>query len=177
VRSTPASADVFLDGERQGVTPRDLPNLPFGRYTIRVTRPGHAPQERAVTVGLNSRDLLVAFTLSRTTPARSTAPAAPSGRPRPQASGSSTRSRAPTVAPAPVVTTGALSIVTRPPGARVRVDGRDVGVSPIFVGQLDPGPHTVRFDLPGYTPWTTTVTLKAGDRLRVAASMERASSR
>jgi len=177
VRSVPASADVFLDGERQGVTPRDLPNLPFGRYTVRVTRPGYAPQERAVTVGENSRDPRIAFTLKRPTPRHPSAPAARAVRPRAQASGSGTGSRAATPAPAPAITTGALSIDTRPPGARVRLDGRDVGVSPISVGQLNPGSHSVRLELPGYTPWTTTVVIKAGDRLRVAASMERVTSR
>jgi hypothetical protein len=79
--------------------------------------------------------------------------------------------------PVPVVTTGSISIDTRPPGARVRLDGQDVGVSPILVGKVTPGRHSVRLDLPGFTPWTTTVTVKAGDRLRVAASMERSPSR
>src|SRR5690349_20152154 len=39
--------------------------------------------------------------------------------------------------------TGQLLIVTEPAGARVFVDGRAVGVAPISVPDLLPGPHIV----------------------------------
>jgi hypothetical protein len=49
---------------------------------------------------------------------------------------------APPVAPAPT-TTGGLSIDSQPTGARVTVDGRDVGLTPVTVDALKPGRHTV----------------------------------
>src|SRR5262249_4926933 len=46
-----------------------------------------------------------------------------------------------------------LRIVTDPPGAEVRVDGKLVGTSPITTGPLDPGPyHPVIATLQGYAP-------------------------
>lgn len=44
---------------------------------------------------------------------------------------------------APAVSPGRLSIVTEPAGARVAVDGRSRGVSPLAIEDLSAGPHTV----------------------------------
>jgi hypothetical protein len=46
-------------------------------------------------------------------------------------------------APADVVSRGRLSIVTDPPGARVSVDGRSRGVSPLVIEDLPPASHSV----------------------------------
>ena len=46
-----------------------------------------------------------------------------------------------------------LRILTDPPGAEVRVDGKLVGTSPVTTGPLDPGPyHPVIATLEGYAP-------------------------
>ena len=66
-----------------------------------------------------------------------------------------------------------MSVETRPPGARVRVDGKDVGVSPMTITPLTPGTHRIEFRLPGYKPWSTTLTVAVGTRERVTASLER----
>lgn len=168
VRTTPDKADVYLDGERQGVSPRNLTDLPFGSYTLRVTRPGYVAQERRIEVGPDARNPRASFVLQRSVrrPAASRAPAAT---PPPAATGGGAARQAPGV--------GTLSIETRPPGARVRLDNRDVGVSPIVIGDVAAGTHTVRLELSGYKAWATTVTVKAGERLRVSASLERSTTR
>lgn len=145
------------------MTPRNVPSVPFGTHTIRVTRPGYQPQERTVTIGEGKTDVRVNFTLKR---AGRTTPS-----PAPPASAPSPASAAATPAPA-AVTTGSIAIETRPPGARARIDNRDVGVTPIVVGDLKAGTHAVRLELAGYRPWVTTVTVKAGARVRIAASLE-----
>ena len=59
-------------------------------------------------------------------------------------------------APAPIVVVDKqprLRIVTEPPGAEVRVDGKVIGNSPVTTGPLDPGPyHPVIATLDGYAP-------------------------
>jgi serine/threonine protein kinase len=59
-------------------------------------------------------------------------------------------------APAKVVVTDnqpRLRIVTEPPGAEVRVDGKVIGTSPVTTAPLDPGPyHPVIATLDGYAP-------------------------
>jgi eukaryotic-like serine/threonine-protein kinase len=59
---------------------------------------------------------------------------------------------------------------SRPPGARVTVDGRDVGVTPVTI-PVAAGEHTVRFEMAGYQPVATTARVEPGARARVAVSL------
>ena len=176
VRAMPLSANVFLDGQRDGLTPRTLRKVPLGTHMVRVTRPAYATQEQEVVLTARKPSAMVEFTLrpgkasaagtARDEPA---APAKPTARlpAPPKAAG------APQSAPTPVLVVPALSIETRPPGARVRVDGRDVGVTPLTVTPLVSGWHTVQLQLAGYRVWSSTVSIAAGQRRRIAASLER----
>jgi len=65
-----------------------------------------------------------------------------------------------------------MRVDSLPAGAQVFVDGRSVGYTPMVVGDLAPGTHSVRMQIPGYHPWVTAVTLGPGARERVAASLE-----
>jgi hypothetical protein len=78
-----------------------------------------------------------------------------------------------TAPPAPLSTTGALVIDSRPPGATVFVDGRRVGTTPMSLPDLSPGTHRIRLEMAGFSPWVTTANVQAGARMRVAASLER----
>lgn len=52
VRSTPYLSEVFVDGDSMGYTPAKI-NLPPGKHTFRVEKPGYKPwtKEMTVTVG------------------------------------------------------------------------------------------------------------------------------
>jgi hypothetical protein len=65
-----------------------------------------------------------------------------------------------------------LRVESRPPGANVLVDDRLVGKTPLQVGDLGPGEHAVRLELDGYSAWTASVNLKAGESRRLAASLD-----
>jgi hypothetical protein len=69
--------------------------------------------------------------------------------------------------------TGGLNVQSRPAGARVYVDERLAGSTPISIEKLPAGPATVRIDMDGYRQWTTRVHVKPGEQIRVAASLER----
>ena len=49
-----------------------------------------------------------------------------------------------------------VSIVSRPAGAEVYVDGRSQGTTPVAV-PLYPGRHFIRVELEGYSPWTLSL--------------------
>jgi hypothetical protein len=59
--------------------------------------------------------------------------------------------------------TGSLSITTTPAGARIYIDGNQVGASPATIPGLATGPHTVMLTLDGYEPLSSTVTITAGE--------------
>ncbi len=150
-------ANVYVDGERRGMTPRNLSKVPLGSHTIRVTRPGYAPQEQTVVLTPEEPSARLAFTLRR-----GSAPAAAGG--------------APAAAPAPRSVLTVL-IASTPSGARIRIDGRDLGPTPLTVRQLRPGTHTLELRMPGYRLWTERITVAAGDSRRITATLERDNSR
>jgi hypothetical protein len=135
-----------VDGRARGRTPLTLESLDAGTYLVRVTLDGHAPVERRLAID-RSRP---SQSLSLTLPA--SRPAAPPARP----------------APAP----GSMQVESRPAGANVYLDGRLVGRTPIQLGGLRAGAHTVALELAGYRRWVSSVDLGAGERRRVAASLE-----
>lgn len=66
---------------------------------------------------------------------------------------------------------GVLQVDSRPRGARVFMDGRLVGKTPLSLPEVQPGTHAVRIDLIGYQRWVTSVNVAPGSRQRVAASL------
>jgi hypothetical protein len=153
---------VSIDGRRDGLTPRNLKRVPFGTHTIRVTRPGYVPEEKTVVLTAAEPSARVEFRLR---PASADQPAAVVAKPAPEvampgAAGSET-----------------LVIETRPSGARARVDGRDVGVTPVTLTTVRAGLHKIELQLPGYRRWAETLTVKAGQRRLVAVSLTRTTER
>jgi hypothetical protein len=52
------------------------------------------------------------------------------------------------------------------------VDNQLVGRTPLLLGGIDPGGHTVRLEMTGYQQWMTRVIVAENGRTRVAASLE-----
>jgi hypothetical protein len=144
-------ANVFVDGERRGMTPRNLKDVPLGSHTVRVTRPGYAPQEQTVVLTAEEPAASPTFTLRRA------AGEAPAG-----------AGRTPAVKSVLIVI-----IESTPPGARIRIDGRDLGPTPLTVRQLRPGTHALELRMPGYKPWSQRLTVAAGENRRITAALER----
>ena len=152
VRSRPSSAEVFVNGDRRGVTPLTLSELSPGAYTVRVARAGYAPSEQRITLDARRPSRVLEVSLTR---AASTAAAAP-----------------PVAAPPVAATTpGSLLVESRPSGARVLVDGREAGTTPMTLSALPAGDHTVRIELGGYQTITTSTRVAPGARARVAVSL------
>ncbi len=148
VRSTPSGAEVFLNGERRGVSPVAVRDLPLGAYTVRVVRPGFEPSQQRVVLepGRPARALEVVL-------ARAGAPATAAA------------------ASASTATTGSLLIESRPSGAQALVDGVDVGRTPVTVPAAAVGARAVRIQLPGYLIISTTTRVEPGARVRVAVTL------
>ncbi len=66
---------------------------------------------------------------------------------------------------------GMLAVESRPSGARVTINGRPSGTTPLTLEALAPGEYRVSLALPGYRPFSTTVRVVAGARARAGASL------
>lgn len=146
VRSTPSGASVEVDGVARGVTPLAL-TLELGTREITVTRRGYVPER--------SRVVLTQARPSRSVEIRLTAQ----------------RAEAPASAAKPAVTTGGLTIESRPTGAAVTLNGKPSGITPLTINDLAPGEYRVMMRLAGHRDFATTVRVVAGERARAAARL------
>ncbi|MES1254305.1 MAG: PEGA domain-containing protein [Acidobacteriota bacterium] len=66
-----------------------------------------------------------------------------------------------------------LTIDSKPRGARVFVDGRPAGTTPLVLTHARAGTHAVRVVRAGYRPWSATVRVRIGRATAVTASLRR----
>ena len=153
VRTRPAGARVEVGGRNRGESPATLTDLPYGRHTVRVSRSGYATEQLRVTLSARRPTATVDVTLRRNAARTAAAPAGAAG-------------------PAAGGFVGTLVVESRPAGAKVFLDGRGVGVTPLTLNDVTVGSHVVRLDLAGHQRWSTSIRVVAGERERVAASLE-----
>lgn len=157
VRTTPVGAEVFVNGERRGVTPLTLRALAYGTYAVRLTSTGFTASEHRIVLDARRPSRSLEVTLTRARAVAATPP--PLARP--------TAAAATGAAPA----TGSLLVESRPSGARVLLDGRDVGVTPLTIPSLAAGSYTVRIERAGFAPISTTTRVEARTRARVGVTL------
>jgi len=157
VRSRPGGAMVTVNGRERGQTPLTLENLTYGAYDLRVSQAGYQPERRRVTLTARRSTASVDVPMRRT-----------------RAAAQEERSAAPPPAPrtASGEFVGAVLVESRPSGARVFIDGKLAGTTPLSVAEVSAGSHVVRLELPGHNRWSSAVRVVAGQRVRVAASLE-----
>jgi hypothetical protein len=155
IRSTPAGATVTVNGRARGRTPLTVDKLPFRSYAINISQKGFATARENVSLSPSDPAQTVNLQLER------------KAAPTPAAAPRATRE-----APEPPTPLGSLYIDSRPRGARVFVDGKPMGVTPVSVPDLRSGSHVVRMELPDHRPWTTSARVRAGEQERVSGSLE-----
>ena len=162
VRSSPSRASVTVNGRWTGRTPLTLENRAFGEYTIRVVEPGYDV----------AREI---FKLSAAAPSRTIDVALkPSAGAKPAPAQTPAKPPAPEPAPkAGAAATGGLFVDSRPQGAKVFVNGKAAGVTPLRLNDQPAGAYEVRLELADHQPWTATARVAGGETARVTGSMER----
>ena len=156
VRSTPSRASVTVDGDWRGRTPLTIDKVPFGSHDIRVVLSGYAVASEEVTLSSGTPSRTLSFRLRRTAPA-ARPPATP---PRSQTA-------------TPRVFTGSIYVDSRPRGARVLLDNKPVGTTPLRIPGVSIGSHIIRLQLPDHRDWTTAARVVSGQEARVTGSLER----
>jgi PEGA domain len=152
--SSPAGADISLDGMNIGKTPHSLV-VPPGEHTITLRKPEFAtwqrtvradPNQRRVTAYLERKSLDLAFPSAPTPPA-----------PAPKDPGSQ----------------AVLDFWSSPTGADIFVDGEYVGKTP-YSFAVAPGQHAIALRKKDFGTWQRKLVVDAGQR-KVGASLEQKS--
>jgi PEGA domain-containing protein/protein kinase-like protein len=159
VRSTPAGATVFVDGKEHGQTPTAVRELAPGQHRVRLERDGYAPAERRVLITASQPAQSIIVPLAE---ARATA-----------SGGTRSANRVPTTPATLGHFSGALIVESKPAGAKVYVDNKLAGTTPLSMQNVPAGSHAIRLERDGYRRWSSSVRVVAAERNRVTASLER----
>ncbi len=146
IRSTPSGARVEINGRSRGTTPLTVRDLPLGSMTVRLTRRGYESVQRRVTLSATRNTQTIDASLPRSQPAADD--------------------------DGPATFTGSVLFETHPSGVNVYLDNKMVGVTPFQLRNVRAGSHVVRMEKTGFKRWTASVRVVAGQRIRVAASLE-----
>ena len=138
-----------MDGKWRGRTPLTLDNLKFGSYTIRVIQDGYRAERHVVPLNAQSPTRTITAKLERLPTATATRD------------------------PQPATGAGSLFVDSRPRGARVLLDGKPVGVTPLQLQDVSAGRHSVQLELADHQTWRTATTIVAGRDNRVTGSLDR----
>ena len=145
VRSSPPGAQVAVNGEPRGATPLALSEVAYGSYTLRVSRSGYEPQVHELSISADQPVGTLALELM------------------PEGAGSAS----------PTQAAGSVFVESRPPGAQVFLDGNLIGRTPILWPDEPVDSHQIRIELDGYQVWSALIRVRASERTRVGASLDR----
>jgi hypothetical protein len=174
VRSTPPGSHVFVDNREYGRTPVTVNMLARGAHRVRVTQEGYVAGERQVTITAAQRAHSVTVQL---VPERAPSGSGARGGNTAKAAGGAARAPgggATAAAPAGTAASrsGPLTVESRPIGARVFLDGKLVGTTPLTLTDVPAGDHAIHLELAGYARWSTAVRIVPAAQNRIAASLE-----
>ena len=156
VRSKPSGASVSINGKWRGRTPYVMDNVGFGKYAVRVTLQGYDVERESVSLTAADASKSLSYDLKKQPAAVAQAPKK--------------------TAPAGTATTGILPgtifVDSNPRGARVFLDGKPMGATPLRIPEVPIGSHVVRLELPDHRAWTGATTVVSGKDQRVTGSLE-----
>ena len=149
ITSSVAGALVYLDGIYKGSTQSgtvfNIIAVSPGSHTILLHLPGYTDvtQTVQVTAGQIS-DVNAVFSQS---PAETPIP----------------------VTPAP--SSGSIIVTSAPAGGQVYVDNQFRGVAPVTIYNVAAGTHIINMNLPGYSDWSTSADIQAGQVVQITATL------
>lgn len=64
-----------------------------------------------------------------------------------------------------------ILVASSPPGAKIYLDGKEQGVTPVALTGLMQGEYRIRIEAPGFASWTTTAKVSTGETAGVTARL------
>lgn len=76
-----------------------------------------------------------------------------------------------TLTPAPAPAGATAEITSNPSGANVNINNVFIGITPLSFSNVTPGAYTLQISMDGYTPYSTSGQVVAGQNVRISASL------
>jgi hypothetical protein len=77
----------------------------------------------------------------------------------------------PVTSPASSTATGSISIISTPPNASVLLDSVMMGYTPVTLGEVPAGQHTIAIQAPGYLTYSLQVTVTEGEPVTLSPAL------
>jgi len=162
VASTPARAEIQLDGNFVGNTPSTI-GVAAGYHTIAINKNGYKLWERKIRVNGGKVSVVAELETEEDASKKKTETAVASTPPA-----SSSPSHDTSASPSETLVT--VYFASEPGGAAINVDNASVGKAPMTL-KLKPGPHAFRMFMNGYQNWGQWLTIQAGPDVHVTATL------
>ena len=133
-----------------------LDNAAFGKYAVRVVLQGYDVERENFSLSATDPAKSIAYDLKRQPAAVAQAP----------------KKAAPTGTATTGILPGTIFVDSNPRGARIFIDGKPMGSTPLRIPEVPIGSHVVRLELPDHRAWTGTTTVVSGKDVRVSGSLE-----
>ncbi len=124
VSSYPTEAEVYVDGEKKGLTPITINDLPLGEHFVEVTKENFNTWSQKIDVNEYKVIQLVANLQA---------------------------------------TSASISVDSNPEGATVYLNGKNKGITPVKIEDLDAGDYTLTVEKDGFAPYTEKITVSKGE--------------
>jgi hypothetical protein len=179
ITSSPAGADIELDGNFVGSTPSTIGASP-GDHVILIRKNGFKPWERKLKISTGKVGITTDLEAEA---AQSSAVAATETKREPDLPKQGSQTAAPvgradaTAGGGPISTRLAENISTiivtsEPTGAEIYLDNSPAGIAPVTL-KLKPGQHSIRAFKKGYQNWLRAVTVEVGQNLPLTVAMQK----
>jgi len=146
VNATPSGALAVLDRKHSSSTPCIFQAVERGYHSLSVSSPGYAPGNTTVFVsGGETTRVFISLVPSPTLTAT------------------------PTQASLPDM--GTASILSEPSGAEVSINSVFRGTTPLTLGSIEQGTHTILITKEGYEPWQTEIVVQNAGNISVNARL------
>jgi hypothetical protein len=174
VASTPAGAEIQLDGSFVGSTPSTI-DVAAGDHTIAMNKHGYQPWQREIKVNGGKISVAAeleaeaetdasAHTADTAVPVTPSTPPPPAAPPPPPPSHNTVTS--------PPDTLVMVDLTSNPDGAAINVDDVAIGKAPMTL-KVKPGQHAFRMFMDGYQNWAQWITIQAGPEVHITAALEK----
>jgi serine/threonine protein kinase len=168
--STPAGADVFLNGKPTGQKTPAVLNLPPGNHALKIHHDGFQDDTQNVTIAVGQTQNLT----SKLQP--SPAPATPVAAKTPASSSSASAnpfSKIGRFFKGDKAETGTISIATKPAGAKVSLNGQPSSTPTPVTIQTKTGHYKVLIELDGYQSLQREVDIEKGKQTGIEETLVR----
>jgi hypothetical protein len=133
IKSKPANAIIYLDGEEVGSTPYNIESISVGSYEVEISIEGYKSWKQSIKINKGkNKDINAKLQILN----------------------------------------GSVCIISEPKDAKVMLDGKKAGNTPVTITDLKPGAYNIEVIMDGYNNWKESIDVIPGNVISLSATLK-----